>query len=343
MNWFLFIFASASWGGSFIAIRFMLDGMPPLAAAGSRTLLASGFMALFALVGRKPFPASKKWFPKLSALALVNFFIPWACLFWGEQFVEPAVASILNSTVPLFVFLFSIWLLSDEPPTWVRFSGVALGFLGIMMVFGPGLTHFSSDPRSTYGMVAVTIMSASYAIGAILTKRFGLGFDILWSISIQCFLAATGLLILSVVFEPTTWLQTVWMHPRSLWGMLYLSLVSTAIGWIIYFRLIKVWGALRSSATTYCMPLVAVILDWFFLDRIPSMLQIFGGTLILSSVGLIHLTRFPRLKLLSNRSTVRTDGAERDKTAGRDRDGEQERLGGDGEGERAPKGVRRSA
>jgi drug/metabolite transporter (DMT)-like permease len=293
VNWLLFVFAALTWGGSYIAIRFMLEGIPPFASAGVRCVLAAFLMALIAVAGGRKFPKSKGILPKVAGLAFINFVIPWACLFWGEQYVQPAIASIMNSTTPLFVFLFSYWLLQDERPTWFRFVGVAVGFLGVLCVFGPAVSGVGNDPRSMYGTIAVTVVSTGYGLGAVLTKRLGGRIDIRWSISIQCLVASVVLLTMSALFEPKGWIGTVGDHPASLWSLLYLAMISTAVGWIIYFRLIREWGALRSSAVTYVMPFVSLALDWLWLGKLPSVAELLGGALILVSVGLIHVNRAP--------------------------------------------------
>lgn len=291
MNWFLFFFSSASWGGSFIAIRFMLEGMPPLAAAGSRTLLAALLMAGLAVVQKARPPRGKKLFGKMIGLGMINFAVPWACLFWGEQFVQPAIASILNSTSPLFVFLFSYWLLADEQPTWLRFAGVMLGFLGILSVFGPSVSGFSSDPHSLFGMLGIVLMAMGYGLGAVLMKRMGNEVDIRWNIAVQCVAATAVLFSFSAAFESRGWVGTAWSHPKVVWSLLYLSILSTVIGWLIYFHLLRIWGALRASATTYVVPFVAVFLDWIWLQKFPTTAELIGGALIIGAVALIHGSR----------------------------------------------------
>jgi drug/metabolite transporter (DMT)-like permease len=291
VNWFLFFFASASWGGSFIAIRFMLEGIPPFAAAGLRTLLASLIMAALALHKKAKLPKTRRTYVKMAVVGLANFGVPWACLFWGEQYVQPAVASILNSTSPLFVFLFSYWLLADEPPTWLRFAGVIVGFLGIVFVFGPSISGFSADHRNLYAMFAIALMSVCYGFGSVMMKRIGTTIDIRWNISVQCAVASAFLFTLSALFEKGDWIPGGLAQPKVIWSLLYLVILSTVIGWFIYFRLIRAWGALRASATTYVLPFVALFIDWIWLQKVPTTAELVGGFFIIGSIALIHVAR----------------------------------------------------
>jgi drug/metabolite transporter (DMT)-like permease len=143
-------------------------------------------------------------------------------------------------------------------------------------------------------MLAISVMSVGYALGAIYMKRGGKSVDIRWNIAFQCAAASVVLLTASVFVEPGEWRSTAWKDPSVVASLLYLAVVSTAIGWMIYFRLIRVWGVLRASATTYLMPFVALFLDWIWLGYLPTSAQLFGGGMIVLSVALLH-SRKPRL------------------------------------------------
>ena len=291
LNWILFCVVVVFWGCSFIAIRFSLEAIPPFAAAGLRVSIATIFLAFLAVIQNIPFAGSKRVLGKLTYLGLINFAIPWGCLFWGEQFVPPAVASILNSTMPFFVFLFSWVLLPAERPTFWKLLGVGLGFVGILFVFVPTTQHFSVDRFGFYGMISITIMSISYALGAVLMKSLHQPIDIRWNISLQGISAALALFSLSFFVENRDWMFSLWTKPKASVSIFYLAVCSTAIAWIIFFRLIRVWNPLRASAITYVVPFVAVLADWLYFKKIPSTEQMIGAFLIISAVVLINLAR----------------------------------------------------
>ncbi len=291
MAWILFLFLTLFWGCSFIAIRFAVDALPPFAAASLRVLVAVIVLGGLALVRRVPLPRSRKMRIRIGLIGLINFTIPWACLFWGEKFIPPALASILNATVPIFVLLFSMILLPGEKPTWMKGAGVVLGFIGILMVFQPSLGASPSENRALFGMLAVIVMSISYALGSIASKSVVKEVDTRWNIAIQGIVSFLALFLLSAWAEGVDWIPSFFTHLKAILSILYLGLVSTAIAWLIYFRLIREWGVLKASAVTYTAPLVAIFVDWIYFGKWPAPIQVIGAGLIASGVALIHRAR----------------------------------------------------
>jgi drug/metabolite transporter (DMT)-like permease len=302
MNGLLFILVSIFWGCSFIAIRFAVEVVPPFMSAGLRIFLGAGLLALLGIVQRVPFPKSNNVRKQLLFLGLFNFGIPWACLFWGELHVQPAIASILNATVPFHIFLLSWMFLPEEKPTRLQFFGVGLGFLGILLVVGPSITTFSTDKMSVYGMIAILVMSAAYAVGSVWTKKLTSAADVRWNVALQGVSATISLWVLSFLFESQSWVSEVWKNPKAIVSLLYLSIFSTALGWLIFFRLLRAWGPLRASGTTYIVPCVAVLIDWLYFQRLPTEFQMIGAALIISAVGVMNFSRFKRMPFVARKA-----------------------------------------
>ncbi|MFH1016910.1 MAG: DMT family transporter [Pseudomonadota bacterium] len=292
MALFFFLLLTLFWGCSFIAIRFSLEGFPPFVAAGLRILIATLFFCALVVARRTPSGSAKGAIWRLIGVGILNFAFPWACLFWGEQTVSPALASILNSTMPIWVLLCAWMLLPDEPPTWLKGVGVAIGFLGISLVFAPGL----EGGENIAGMAVILLMAVSYALGAVLTRKIALAIDIRWSLIIQGTASALLLFALSVPTEGLGWTSSIWQNPKAIWGILYLGVFSTALAWLMYFRLIRDWGALRASSVTYAMPFVSIAADWLYFRKIPSHTQLAGAGAILSGLSLIHWARVKEIR-----------------------------------------------
>ncbi|HLG18184.1 MAG TPA: DMT family transporter, partial [Bdellovibrionota bacterium] len=291
MAWLSFFALTLFWGCSFIAIRFAVEAIPPFAAAGMRIFIATLIMGLLAVVQRIRGPKSWREVFLLAFLGVLNFGVPWACLFWGEQYVVPALASILNSTVPIFVLLFSWALLPDEQPNVLKVIGVGLGFGGILLVFAPALDLNPADRNNLYGMLSVVTMAVSYAMGGVLIRRHAQHIDIRWSIAVQGACASAMLFLLSFVSESGDWISSATERAQALWGVLYLAIFSTAIAWFLFLSLIREWGPLRAAAVTYTLPFVAIVIDWFYYGKWPSANQLVGAGLIISGVVLIHVAR----------------------------------------------------
>lgn len=215
--------------------------------------------------------------------------IPFALLFYGEQSIEPAVASILNSTVGLWAFILNVLIFREMKEfKGTKIVGMLISLTGVLTIFWHHLTLGKSGMNLE--LLAILGMAISYGLGSILTQRvfsgkIGCHFQAnLWQ---QHLSSLAFLMILSIsleawpdwntIFDTKTWLAFV-----------YLGLFSTALAWIIYFHLIRAWDAVKASSVTYIMPILAICWDYLFLHLIPGWNELTGAFLILCGVSLIQ-------------------------------------------------------
>ncbi len=294
-----FILLTCFWGCSFIAIRESLISFSPFFAALIRIAIGGAVLGLYAYFKGIAFKDNGHTKLKLMGIGVVTLGFPWACLFWGEKTVDPAVASIINSTVPLFVALYSWFLLKTEIPNKKNIFAVLLGFGGIVLVLSPALGQASLQSPLA-GLLAIVMMAVSYGLGTSLVRKMGQVVSAHWSMFYQ---AIGGVLFLT----PVVWVMDgkhVIHHETfqmsSVWALIYLGLVSTALAWVIYYDLIHRFGAVLASAVTYTVPFVAIIIDVVFLNRLPKTIQLVGALII--SVSLL-LMRFKSFSFFQNGKT----------------------------------------
>ncbi|MEZ4704571.1 MAG: DMT family transporter [Bdellovibrionota bacterium] len=294
MNWLLFTLVMLFWSGSFIAIRFSLEGFEPMMAAAMRVFLAAIFLGSYRIFKRVPFPTDRTIILKVAGVGLFSFAIPWALLFWGEQFVSPAVAAILNSSTPIFVLTFSWFFLPQDRPTKVGIFGVFLGFVGILLVFLPevSMEDIVQGGSTFWGMVAVLGMAISYGLGAVGIRKACNGMDLPWVVTIQCISSSIFLVVVGTLggFD-MGWGSLGEVSTKAWVSIVYLAIGSTALANVIYYHLIAQWGALKASAVTYAIPFLAMVIDWIVLSASPSWQQLLGAVFIVSGLGFIHLLR----------------------------------------------------
>lgn len=289
MAWLYFFLLVLFWGCSFIAIRFSLEGFAPFAAAATRIGIAAVAMIVTIVIVKVPVPKARRAWVHSALLGILNFTIPWATLFWGEQYVAPALASVLNATVPLFVFLISWIFIRGEAPTRTKLVGIGLGFLGIVSIFSPSLRGIEMGPGAVMGCIAILVMSISYAWGAVLTKKVSTYVDSRWMIAIGGATSSLTLAVLSAGTETTNWGALWTQHQKAVISIIYLGLISTALAWYLWVHLIQMWGAIRASAVTYLAPMIAIFVDWVALRRLPTSYEWLGAFLII--FGLVVLNR----------------------------------------------------
>ena len=289
LNPSLFALLALFWGGSFIAIKFVVAELPPFTGAALRVLV--GLAGLFAILRAMGKTTTVPW-DRRRRLWLTGLFsqgFPFALLFWGERHISAGLAGLINGTVPLWTFLLGVAAGSEpaarSPRAW---GGVGLGLVGTLLIFGPLLT-FSGGRGETLGAAACLGMALCYAVGSLLARRLlvGEGAVDVYAGALHQQVAATAFLgALAFLLEGSPAALTP--SPAAAGAVLYLGLCSTAVAFLIFFRLIRDWGSLKASVVTYVMPVVTLALDRLFFGRWPRPSEAAGAAVVLAGVLLLH-------------------------------------------------------
>lgn len=289
----LFIILACFWGGSFVAIKIIVAYIPPILGAACRLGLALIILTLIYKIFRKPFTVPK---PYLKKIWLTGFFmqgLPFALLFWGEQFISPGLAGILNGTVPLWTFLLSLlFLRHDEKFSVQKLTGIVIGFLGILIIFYPKV-KLGIHEQMFIGALAVLMMAISYGIGGVLNRLTLSGVQKLnryGSLYQQHISSFIFLLIFSFISEGLPHVELFTQTWTLGAAIFYLSFFSNALAWMIYFYLIEKRGAIWTSSVTYAAPVMALITDFLFFKTLPLISEISGALLIFVGIILIQFS-----------------------------------------------------
>jgi drug/metabolite transporter (DMT)-like permease len=279
------IVLSLIWGSSFMLIKVMLEEMGPIAVAWLRLGGGSLFVLVFAarqLHHLKP----RRWGDLLVQGALSSA-IPFMLIPWGEERIDSSLAAILNAAMPLFVVPLAHIVLVDERITRLRTIGVALGFVGVVVVIGPDLLEIGKS--STQGQLAVVLASASYAAGAVWTRRRMLGIDsraLAAGQGVAAFLIVTPLLFGFESVPPLLDLPS-----RVLLATVALALLSSGVAIVVYFWLLSTVSATHAALVTYLAPIAALFWGWLVLSEGVTTVMVPGLALIIAGVYLV--TRAP--------------------------------------------------
>lgn len=291
LNLLLFLLLALLWSGSFINIKIVVDNFPPVFSALVRVAVAFICLTFLFLCQKKIIlvPFRDGW--RLWITGLFTQAIPFAFLFYGEKTVAPALASILNSTVSIWTLLLGTLFFRDFSQWTInKIIGLFLGFLGVIFIFFPML---ELDRGSVIGTISILGMAISYAVGGLLNQHLVFGKmktsieTNLWQQHIASLVFLT-LISLSVEHWPS---YTSLLNIKIISAFLYLGVLATAVAWILYFYLIKHWGAVRATSVMYVVPVLAILWDYLFLHLIPSWNQIIGAAAILSGVIMIQWVR----------------------------------------------------
>ncbi len=255
--WGMLLTLSVLWGGSFFFAEVALAALPPLTIVALRVALAAMALWMVALfVGLKPPRAPKVWIACM-VMGTLNNAIPFSLIVWGQTEISSALASILNATTPLFTVVVAGVLLQDERVTPGKITGVVIGFVGVVIMIGPAA--LAGAGKSLWAQMAVLGAAMSYAFAGVYGRRFRtLGVDPVLGAAGQVTASSFILLPLAAVVDRPFTLSP---PPLTVWGAITaLALLSTALAYILYLRLLASSGATNLLLVTFLIPVSAILL-----------------------------------------------------------------------------------
>jgi drug/metabolite transporter (DMT)-like permease len=281
-DWLLMLVLSVLWGGSFYFAKIAVLEIPPLTLALGRVAIAAAALAIFARAIGEPFPRSTKTWSLLAVMAIFNNVLPFTLLFWGQIHISIGLASILNATSPLFGVLVAHVMTQDDKLSLGRIVGLVAGFAGVIVLIGPDM--LSDLGANVWAELACLGAAAFYAFGAVFSRRVR---------GVPPVMMATGqltmstVLLLPVVFlfdRPDTFLTA---SRTAIWAMVSIALLSSALAYLIYFRLIARAGATNALIVTFLLPVSAIMLGIVLLNEMVEPRQLAGMAAIFVGIAAI--------------------------------------------------------
>lgn len=283
-EWLLLIILSIVWGGSFFFVGVAVEALPPLTIVALRVSLAT--IALLAVVhfSGLRIPGNPKLWVAFVFMGILNNVIPFTLIVWGQTHIASGLASILNATTPLFTIVAAHLLTKDEKMTSNKIIGVIIGFAGVVIMIGHEALGGLGD--SVFAQLAVLGATISYSLAGIFGRRFAQS-------GIKPVVTATGQVTgSSLVLIPLAAFYdkpfTLPMPGLEIWlAILGLALISTALAYILYFRILSTAGATNLLLVTLLIPVSAVLLGTALLGEQLELKHMLGMGLI--SIGLLAI------------------------------------------------------
>ncbi len=274
-----FLIVSVVWGSTWLAIKIGVGIIPPFLAAGVRFVIA--VCILYAIVRARKLPVhrTRDAIQVYAAVGLLTFGVSFALVYWAEQFIPSALASILFAAFPFWVALFSHLLLKAEPIDKYKGAGIILGFGGIVVIFWGDIAPASSS--AAYGMGAIVLGTLLQAYALVFAKRFGQAVNPFVLNMIGMSIGAVCLLSLSIATEQ--WEGIHWSM-TAIWSILYLALFGSVIAFVTYYWLLKRTEAVYLSLTTFINPIVATLLGAVVLEESLGVPVLMGAGLVLAGI-----------------------------------------------------------
>jgi drug/metabolite transporter (DMT)-like permease len=249
------------WGASYTFIKIGVATIPPVTLIAARTLIA-GCMLLAIIRWRGlSLPRDPAVWRRFLIQACLNSVIPFTLIAWAEQTVDAGLATILNSTSPIFAFLLTVAMTRHEPVSARKLFGVAAGVCGICLIIG--VQALDGLGRELWAQFAIVAATVCYAVAAIFGRSFK-GLDPIMPAA-GSLLCGAAILVPISLFADRPW--TLAPSPQSVAALLGLSVISTALAFVIYFRLVHTLGSVGTTAQAYLRVPIGVAIGVVFLGE----------------------------------------------------------------------------
>jgi drug/metabolite transporter (DMT)-like permease len=270
-DWLLLVGLSILWGGSFFFAKIAVAELPPLTVALGRVALAAAILIVVTRVLGVALPDRLSGWRAYVVMGLLNNVIPFSLIFWAQTHIPSGLAAILNATTPLFTVLVAHAATSDERLTSARLTGVGIGFLGVVIMIGPDLLREVGG--NVWGQLACLLAALSYAFAGVYGRRFR-GEPPL-RVAAGQLMASTALLIPLVVLIDRPWTLPA-PSAMTLGALAALAILSTALAYVIFFRILARAGATAISLVTFLIPASAILLGVLILGEHLALRHIAG-------------------------------------------------------------------
>ncbi len=299
------------WGSSFLFIRIGVEQLPAFQLVFIRTGIAAVGLTMVVYLRGKRLPTDWRSIGDLLVLGVINTVLPFALITWGEMHIESGLASVLQGTAALFTLVVAHFTFADERISLRKLVGLLVGFLGVVVLASrstQGNIVQSDATMHLLGQLAIIVASFCYALGGTYGRK-----------AMQhrldpVVVAAGAMTVAALISGIIAWVSPLLggsapvslsqLTPSVLGAVLALGLVNTFGAYLIYYPLVSILGAARTSMVTYVIPVVGLVLGAIFLGELVDPRLVIGTLQIVGGIGIVNLNIASFLKRSKITSTT---------------------------------------
>ncbi len=285
-DWMKFLGCALIWGTSFLFIKVSVADVSPYVLVTFRVFFAILATLIMVWTYHSKFPRKPRYIWIFAILGMLNVTMPFILISTAKESISSGMASIMNSTVPLFTLLLASIFLREERATPLQSIGLVTGFGGIVVLMSDRLGGGFSAPLR--GLLFMLGGAFCYALSVILARKFLRGTDpviqslgqLLWGMIFVSVAAFTFDPVFKLPSTPLVWVL-----------LIILGMVNSGLANLLYYSLLNSVGPTRTVLVSYTFPLIAVILGVIILKEPFGWRQVLGGLLIIGGVVWVNSTR----------------------------------------------------
>ena len=267
------------WGSSFLFIKFTILSLKPLTAVLLRMAVAALCLFIYLKIKKIILPLKKKDVINYFVIAIFGNVLPFFLVSWAEILINTNITGIIMGLMPIVTVFLAYFLVKEEKINISTFVGIFLGFCGLFFL----LDIIANKNTNLLSQVAVIIGTISFAVATIYTRKIP-NFNPLHILTGSTYFSFFILIPLVIFFDDPI---NVSATNQSIIFVIILGILNTAIGGLIFFKLIKLSGATFTSTVNFITPFVAVIWGYIFLNESLSLNQILGFIFILTGIYMV--------------------------------------------------------
>lgn len=265
------------WGGSFFFVGVAVRELPTFTVVVARVALAALILLAVLRLRGIAMPTDAGVWRAFFAMGLLNNVIPFSLLVWGQAHIASGVASILNAATPVATVVVAHFLTADERMSGLRVAGVLVGLAGVGVMVG--FEAMETTGLAVWGQAACASAAIAYAFAGVYGRRFkAMGISPMATATGQVCASSVVLLpLMAVVDQPWTLPLPGMATLASLVGV---AALSTALAYILYFRILATAGATNLLLVTLLIPATSIALGVSLLDETMRMSHFIGLAVI---------------------------------------------------------------
>jgi drug/metabolite transporter (DMT)-like permease len=277
------------WGSTYLAIRYAIETIPPFIMGGSRFLVSGAMLYVWARYRGAPKPTRLHW---RNAVIAGGFLLLGGngAVVWAEQFVPSGLTALLVSILPFWLVIIEWARPPRRRPSNLILAGLVLGFIGIIVLVGPGNVGGHGDIRPL-GALVLILGSLSWAIGSFWSRDASLPESGLLTTGMEMLGGGVLLLIVGVLSGELSRFDIHHVSKGSAIGLLYLITFGSLIGFTSYIWLLDKVSPARLGTYAYVNPVVAVLLGWAIAGEKLSIRTGIAAAIVICAVALITTAR----------------------------------------------------
>ncbi|HUP00842.1 MAG TPA: EamA family transporter [Gemmatimonadota bacterium] len=277
----LLVLLALIWGSTWLVIKIGLADLPPFLSAALRFALAAAILFFLARLRAVPLLGSRRAHLIFLGLGLTVYWVSYGVVYWGEQYLASGLTAVLFATNPLFTLLLAQGVLPAERVTPRKLLGVALGFLGVVLIYRADLAF--THPRAPIAAVIMLLSPLAAAVSTVAIKRWA-GHVHPYNLTILPMgYGAAALFLTSILTEEMG--DARW-SAGAIGSVVYLAVLGSVIAFVAYYTLLRQIPVTTLNLLSYVFPVVAVGLGYLILDEVLPPLAVAGAVLIVAGIAL---------------------------------------------------------